>query len=58
MEATRVGASAVLSQIVEMVENAGRSRAPIQRYADKVAGLFVPVRVQRLGNMAPHPRSP
>ena len=43
MEATRVGAGTVLSQIVEMVENAQRSRAPIQRYADKVAGLFVPV---------------
>ena len=43
MEATRVGAGTVLSQIVEMVENAQRSRAPIQRYADKVAGMFVPV---------------
>ena len=43
MEATRVGAGTVLSQIVEMVEKAQRSRAPIQRYADKVAGLFVPV---------------
>ncbi len=43
MEATRVGADTVLSQIVEMVENAQRSRAPIQKYADKVAGLFVPV---------------
>ncbi len=43
MEATRVGADTVLSQIVEMVENAQRSRAPIQRYADKVSGLFVPM---------------
>ncbi|MCB1519122.1 MAG: HAD-IC family P-type ATPase, partial [Hyphomicrobiaceae bacterium] len=43
MEATRVGADTLLSQIVEMVAAAQRSRAPIQKYADQVAGLFVPV---------------
>ncbi|WP_183029992.1 copper-transporting P-type ATPase [Altericroceibacterium spongiae] len=43
MEATRVGSETMLSQIVEMVSNAQRSRAPIQKYADKVAGFFVPV---------------
>ena len=42
MEATRVGADTMLSQIVEMVAKAQRSRAPIQKHADKVAGLFVP----------------
>ncbi|MDP7150409.1 MAG: copper-translocating P-type ATPase [Paracoccaceae bacterium] len=42
VEATRVGADTMLSQIVEMVSNAQRSRAPIQKYADQVAGYFVP----------------
>ena len=58
MEATRVGAGTVLSQIVEMVENAQRSRAPIQRYADKVAGLFDRgrgLRLHRLGDRGPAP---
>ncbi|MCD6007839.1 copper-transporting P-type ATPase [Halomonas sp. IOP_31] len=42
MEATRIGADTMLSQIVEMVAAAQRSRAPIQKFADKVAGKFVP----------------
>jgi Cu+-exporting ATPase len=42
IEAKRVGADTMLSQIVEMVSNAQRSRAPIQKYADMVAGYFVP----------------
>jgi Cu+-exporting ATPase len=42
MEAKRVGADTLLAQIVEMVANAQRSRAPIQKFADMVAGKFVP----------------
>ena len=42
IEARRVGADTVLSQIVEMVASAQRSRAPIQKFADMVAGKFVP----------------
>ncbi len=42
MQAEAVGAASVLSRIVEMVAQAQRSRAPIQRIADRVAGLFVP----------------
>ncbi len=42
IEAMRVGADTMLSQIVEMVANAQRSRAPIQKLADSVAGKFVP----------------
>ena len=43
MRAERVGADTLLSQIVHMVAAAQRSRAPIQRMADQVAGWFVPV---------------
>jgi Cu+-exporting ATPase len=42
MRAERVGADTVLAQIVQMVADAQRSRAPIQRVADIVAGWFVP----------------
>jgi Cu+-exporting ATPase len=42
MRAERVGADMLLSQIVRMVSQAQRSRAPIQRVADVVAGYFVP----------------
>jgi Cu+-exporting ATPase len=40
--AKRVGKDTVLSQIVDMVSNAQRSKAPIQKVADTVAGKFVP----------------
>lgn len=43
MRAEKVGADTLLAQIIQMVANAQRSRAPIQRLADVVAGYFVPV---------------
>ncbi|WP_256375581.1 P-type Cu+ transporter [Ensifer sp. WSM1721] len=42
MEAGKVGRDTMLSQIVQMVAEAQRSRAPIQRLADEVSGWFVP----------------
>ncbi|MGA9045271.1 copper-translocating P-type ATPase, partial [Sulfuricurvum sp.] len=42
MEAQRVGEDTLLSQIVSMVSQAQRSRAPIQKTADRVSGYFVP----------------
>lgn len=42
IEATHVGADTMLSRIVDMVAAAQRSRAPVQKVADRVAGIFVP----------------
>ncbi len=41
--AERVGQDTTLSQIIRLVEEAGSSKAPIARFADKVSGVFVPV---------------
>jgi len=43
MRAEKVGRDTMLSRIVAMVAEAQRSRAPIQRTADRVAGIFVPI---------------
>ena len=42
MQATAVGSDTTLSKIIEAVENAGLTKAPIARLADKVSGIFVP----------------
>ena len=62
MRADKVGADTMLARIVAMVAEAQRSRAPIQRMADVVAGWFVPAvlavavpGLRRLGDLGPPP---
>lgn len=43
MEAEKVGSETLLSHIIQMVNDASRSRAPIQKLADKIAKYFVPI---------------
>jgi|SRR5690625_256648 len=43
MEAQKVGQETMLAQIIELVQNASRSRAPIQKLADTISSYFVPI---------------
>lgn len=43
MKAEKIGADTLLSQIITMVNTASRSKAPIQKLADKISGYFVPI---------------
>lgn len=42
-KAEKIGAATLLSQIIQMVQNAQGSKAPVQKLVDKIAGIFVPI---------------
>lgn len=43
LKVTRVGADTTLNKIIELVENANATKAPISKIADKISGIFVPI---------------